>query len=541
MIRESDAPRIAAEVRARVVEQRVRAARHGGRPLEEVLNETLFHERRRLARAPDAEEARGFYHGIASTLPRASDAELQRMLSSVVARYVHEIEGHFDPSIYKIATRVLPVGMAGLLNGFSPRTLAKRGTLPSFDNQIQVEGDVDALRRLTERGTVLYVPTHSSNLDSIILGSGLHQLGLEPATYGAGLNLFENRMVGYFMQNLGAYTVDRLKTDPVYRDTLKEYSTVILEYGRHQLFFPGGTRCRSGALETYLKKGLLGTALSAYTNQLKSGRDRRLYIVPVTVNYPVVLEASTLIDDYLQHSGRSRYIIVDDEFSKLERWASYGRGLLRLNMRIHLRFGAALDPFGNDVTAHGESLDPSGRTIDPSGYLKLAGEVRSDASRDAEYTRMLARRIVASYKDNNVVCATHVVAFALFHALYSREKPKDLYRFLRALGPAVTLRIEDFLPTLRQLLIEVRTLAAAGQIHGADVVATGTAEAVLEQAMRMFGTYHTRPVVVRTGDRLAVDDANLLFYYRNRLEYYGFLGQKTLLKERHEHAERSTL
>lgn len=535
MIRESDAPRIAAEVRARVVEQRVRSARGGGRPMEEVLNETLFHERRRLARAPDREEERQFYQRIASNLPRASEAELLRMLSSVVARYVREIEGHFDPKIYSLATRVLPVGIAGLLNGFSPRTFVKRGTLPSFDNQIQVEGRLDTLRHLNERGTVLYVPTHSSNLDSIILGSGLHQLGLPPATYGAGLNLFENRIVGYFMQNLGAYTVDRLKTDPLYRDTLKDYSTVILEYGRHQLFFPGGTRCRSGALETYLKKGLLGTALSAYAHQLKRGRDRRLYIVPVTVNYPLVLEASTLIDDYLQHSGQSRYIIVDDEFSQLDRWAAYGRGLLRLNMQIHLRFGAPLDPFGNDVTDDGDSLDPSGRVIDPSGYLKLAGKVRDDAARDAEYTRMLARRIITSYKENNVVCATHVVAFALFHALYRREQPRDLYRFLRALGPDVSMRIEDFLPTLRTLLREVEELAFAEKIHRADAIVGVSAEDILEQAVKMLATYHTRPVVVRVGDRLAVEDANLLFYYRNRLEYYGFLGEKTMLNERHEH------
>ena len=39
----------------------------------------------------------------------------------------------------------------------------------------------------------------------------LFRLGLPPYTYGAGLNLFSNKMIGFFMHNLGAYKVDRRK------------------------------------------------------------------------------------------------------------------------------------------------------------------------------------------------------------------------------------------------------------------------------------------------------------------------------------------
>lgn len=534
MIQESDAPKIAAEVRARVVEERLQAALAGGAPIEQVLNETLFHEKRRLARKSDAEDERSFYSEIAHKLPRSSDAELRRMLSSVVARYIREIEGHFDPRIYQLATRVLPVGIGALLNAMSARRFLIDGSLPSFDKRILLEGHIEPLYRLCERGTVLYVPTHSSNLDSIILGSGLKQLGLPPATYGAGLNLFDHRIIGFFMQNLGAYTVDRLKTDPLYRDTLKTYSTVILEYGRHQLFFPGGTRGRSGAVETYLKKGLLGTALAAYGRQLQRGRDRRLYIVPVTVNYPLVLEASTLIDDYLQDEGRARYIIGDDEFSQIERWAAYGRGLFRLDMHIHLRFGAALDPFGNAVSPTGDSLDPSGRVIEPAGYLQQQGRVSSDHARDDEYTRMLAKNIVASYKINNVACATHAVAFALFHTAWKRLDARDIYRFLRRVSDSTSVPVDDFLVTFNRLLDDLRTLATAGKIQLEAILETGTAEDILRYAQGPLAAYHTRPVVSRQGDRLEVGDANLLFYYRNRLEGYGLLGEQPVLRQRHE-------
>jgi glycerol-3-phosphate O-acyltransferase len=56
---------------------------------------------------------------------------------------------------------------------------------------------------------------------------------------------------------------------------LKEYSTVLLEHGYHSLFFPGGTRSRSGGVERRLKLGLLGTALAAYQNHLRGGQPQR--------------------------------------------------------------------------------------------------------------------------------------------------------------------------------------------------------------------------------------------------------------------------
>ena len=108
------------------------------------------------------------------------------------------------------------------------------------------------------------------------------------------------------MRNLGAYKVDRKKTATVYKDVLKEYATCSLEMGYHNLFFPGGTRSRSGAVERHLKLGLLGCAVRAYVGRPRAGRPRpEIYLVPVTMNYELVLEAETLIDDHLsRRSGR---------------------------------------------------------------------------------------------------------------------------------------------------------------------------------------------------------------------------------------------
>ena len=86
------------------------------------------------------------------------------------------------------------------------------------------------------------VPTHFSNLDSILIGWVIHVLGLPPFIYGAGLNLFNIKILAYFMNSLGAYKVDRRKKNPIYLEALKSYSNLAIQEGAHSLFFPGGTR-----------------------------------------------------------------------------------------------------------------------------------------------------------------------------------------------------------------------------------------------------------------------------------------------------------
>ena len=111
-----------------------------------------------------------------------------------------------------------------------------------------------------------------SNLDSVVFGFAIERAGLPPAVYGAGKNLFTNPVLSYFMHNLGAYRVDRRLRHSLYKDVLKTYSTVMLEHGYHSLFFPGGTRSRSGGGVRKLKLGLAGTGSEAFVRTTVKGR-----------------------------------------------------------------------------------------------------------------------------------------------------------------------------------------------------------------------------------------------------------------------------
>src|SRR5262249_21188876 len=150
----------------------------------------------------------------------------------------------------------------------------------------------------------------------------------------------------------------------LYKDVLKTYSTVLIERGYHSLFFPGGTRSRSGGVERKLKLGLAGTGIEAFIRTTVRGRTQPVFFVPATINYLLTLEAETLIDDFLQEEGKARYIIEDDESTRFARVAAFSNKLLGLDAACVIRFSRPLDCFGNYVDDEGMSHDARGRIVD---------------------------------------------------------------------------------------------------------------------------------------------------------------------------------
>jgi len=516
-------------VAARVVAGRVDDAQaHPDKnALEYVINDTLFHEKQR-AREDRSEEMkkemeflRAATHGLAS----AGDDKKKAMLHKLAQHYAEDVAGHFDPRVFAFTTKVLPYGLEMLFNAFSPAMFFKQfPNLPDLQARITIRGDIDHIRRLARRGTVIVAPTHASNMDSLCVGWALNDLDLPPVSYGAGKGLFSNPMLSFFMNSLGAYKVDRTVRHALYKEVLKQYSIMILERGYHSLFFPGGTRSRSGEVENKLKLGLLGTGLTAYVNNLLSGNKRPdIYIVPLTINYPIVLEASTLIDDYLQDVGKSRYIILDDEFSKPAKMANFVIKLMGSESSMALQFGPPLDPFGNRVDEDGNTVDPRGRVVDTATYVTGAdGSVNHDAARDAEYTRELGDALVDIYHTHTVALSTHTLAFTLFNMLKKDNPGADVYRLLRFEGEGKSYPEHEVLQCLERVVARLLELESAGKIKIGGVLRPGEcAREVMYAALRFFGMYHTTPVVVRRAGRIHINDLNLLLFYHNRLTGFG--------------------
>lgn len=508
--------RIVAAVEERVVASKVAAAERGEEgSLEYVLNEAAYSEIRRLERARGKEKQLQRWRSLALSLGRLSEADKRNELRKLVHHYASEVAGNFDPRVYRFANDILPPAVSVLLSpirGFREGVKA----LSALSGRVQVEGPIDLVRAACDSGTLVFTPTHSSNLDSIAIGLGLRNAGLPPVTYGAGKNLFSNPLISFFMHNLGAYKVDRRLKFQLYKDVLKAYSAVLLEYGYHSLFFPGGTRSRSNQVEQRLKLGLMGTAIEAYQNvQRNGGTGRPIFVVPVTINYRLVLEAETLTEDFLEEEGKSRYIIIDDEFSRLGRVVEFLRKLLAHDGAVVLRFGRPLDLVGNDVDDDLVSVDRRGRRVELDSFFHgPAGELGVDPQRDAEYTRTLGRRVAEAFRRDTVFPATSLAARAVLDVIKERVGSDDIYHLLRLPMSAVHAPLAQVSAKLDSLVRTIEARPEWGRLNQDDS-GRPTVE-ILDEAVRWLRVYHTHPVVERVGDRIQVGDMKLLYYYANR-------------------------
>lgn len=489
---------------------------------EYVLNDAAYKELLRLhkkhAKVP-------YWQDIYRSLNRSSDDEKKALLNTLATEYAEDIIGHFNPKVYKFATSMVPHILSLFLE--AQLTLKK----DSFQENVMIEGHVESAKKLSQKGTVIMVPTHSSNMDSMLVGYSAFRSGLPPVTYGAGKNLFTNRILSFFMHNLGAYRLDRRLKHELYKTVLKTYSLVILERGFHSLFFPGGTRSRSGRLEEKLKLGLMGTGLDAYYNNLKNNKEKpNIYLIPCTINYYVVLEAETLIDDYLKEQGQSRYIIEDDESSKFTKFFSYMKKTMDLDASVFIRYCPPMDIFGNRVDDEGQSYDDQGRAIDPSLYVKnWHGELTEDANRDQEFTRDAGRKVAETYFKNNVILSTHLVSYVMFRYLEYINPRLDFYQLIRIGAREANIsqrRLHEIIEKFKAFLVEQE---ANGVLRLATTLKNKPADMILKEAIHYLRMFYSKEIVIQHEDQILVNDMRLLFYYHNRLK--GYMFEKPFIRE----------
>jgi glycerol-3-phosphate O-acyltransferase len=378
------------------------------------------------------------------------------------------------------------------------------------------------LRKLATQGTVVMVPTHFSNLDSILIGWVIHSCGLPAFIYGAGLNLFNIKIFAYFMNSLGAYKVDRRKKNLPYLETLKMYSNLAIQKGAHSLFFPGGTRSRSGLVEKQLKLGLLSTAIEAQRNLYQENPDqevRKIFIVPVTLNYNFVLEAPDLIEDYLHVKGQDKYFPEQDKYGSWQ--------LLRFLFKfftkgsnISVSIGPGLDVLGNYVDEDGNSLDSQGRIIDTKDYFVSNGSITDDKQREDEYTRMLSNRIVTEYHRINRVFASHLAAYVAFE-MWQKKFPKlDFFSLLRLPEEDLEIEFAEFRETFKRVRKRIYELKDEGKVYHATHL-KGKVDQVIKLGIENVGIFHlNRPLLLNKKGNIITKDLTVLYYYHNRLVGY---------------------
>ena len=181
------------------------------------------------------------------------------------------------------------------------------------------------VREWAGKGTLIYIPSHKSHIDYLILNYILynHQLFVPRTVAGKNLSFWP---VGPFFRKTGAFFIRRsFKGAKLYAAVFKRYVKALLEEGHPLEFFIEGGRTRSGKL-ILPKIGFLSILVEAFREEYCSD----LVFVPVSIVYDRVVESQA----YLKEMGGGekaketfRQVVAARHFLKKK----YGK--------IYIRFG----------------------------------------------------------------------------------------------------------------------------------------------------------------------------------------------------------
>ncbi len=145
---------------------------------------------------------------------------------------------------------------------------------------------------------VVYVPSHRSHMDYLLLSYLLYDRGIVPPHIVAGINL-NLPVVGTLLRKGGAFFIRRsIRGNALYSAVLSEYVAQLVAGGYSIEYFVEGGRSRTGRL-LQPKGGMIAMTLRAFLRQPR----RPVLFQPVYIGYEKLMEGSSYLDEL---SGRPK-------------------------------------------------------------------------------------------------------------------------------------------------------------------------------------------------------------------------------------------
>jgi glycerol-3-phosphate O-acyltransferase len=261
--------------------------------------------------------------------------------------------------------------------------------------------NIDVVTRIAPSHGIVYVPTHRSHIDYLLLSYSLHRQGLTPPHIAAGANL-NLPLVGPLLRRCGAFFLRRsFKGEPLYAVVFNEYLHLMLTRGFPLEYFIEGGRSRNGRMLAP-KAGILGMTVRSFVRE----HSRPLVFVPVYIGYEKIIEGRSYLREL---AGKPK--------KKESLWAivKSARQIKRVFGKVHLNFGEPL-ALADFLEGH------------RPGWRKDASIDSGDWSREATHSAAseLARRI----NEAAVINPVNLVALALLSTPRHTADEQALYRLL---------------------------------------------------------------------------------------------------------------
>ena len=465
-----------------------------------------------------------FWKGIARKIERRRRSHRKarqdtRIVRDIVQRYVNEIKGSFSIPLHRFSNFAGSLLFRILLGRMRYDTQSQA----RIYSRLKVQGDLAKLRALSDIGSIVYAPTHTSNMDSMLIGHFFHLSRMPPAIFGAGLNVYNVKLIAYLLAGVGTYRIDRKRrANRIYITTLVSYLSLIIKYGCPTLFYPGGTRSRSGKIEEKLRQGLLSSAIESQRSLFQANPEskQKIFVVPIVLSYWSVFEANGLIRQHLASIGEGLLERKKGFVFWVFRNLVFASKILLKKNHVTISFGEPMDVLGNTVNAKGESLAPHGGPIDLKHYFSAHDRITKDSQREKVYVSMMSKEIVSQFQKINCTSPSQVVAFTIFELLKKAYPRTDLKEHFLPRPSKHAFPLEEIILSCDSVSKRLLKMAKSGRIRMDDDFPEDP-QILVEAGIKSMGAIHYKVPLKRKKDQVIINDPLCLFYYHNRLDGYG--------------------
>nr|WP_245559528.1 glycerol-3-phosphate 1-O-acyltransferase PlsB [Luteimonas mephitis] len=151
---------------------------------------------------------------------------------------------------------------------------------------------LDRLKAVAPGHEIIYVPSHRSHMDYLLLSYLLYDRGIVPPHIVAGINL-NLPVIGTLLRKGGAFFIRRsIRGSMLYSAVLSEYVAQLVAGGYSIEYFIEGGRSRTGRL-LQPKGGMISMTVRAFLRQ----PSRPVLFQPVYIGYEKLMEGSSYLDE----------------------------------------------------------------------------------------------------------------------------------------------------------------------------------------------------------------------------------------------------